>query len=361
MEDTAVRDRRRLIWGIVALLIAGGTIWTVFSSSGKLSPAALLARLHGASPGYLALSLLCMAGYIVFEALALYCILRGLGYRVGPRSLFYSAGDQFFSAITPSATGGQPASALFMAASGIPGAVITVTLLLNLMLYTVATLTIGAVCLAVRFPLFLRFGLLSRFLILGGMAVLVLLVALFFGLLRHGAMLERLGRKLFSLLTRLRLMRHPDHWNGRLEKLVREHKLCARTVAGNARLLWAVYLLNLAQRASQISVIPLLFRAVGGVDGFDADLWVVQALSQIGSSWVPIPGGMGAADYLMLDGFQFLFSRDFAYELEILGRGISFYVCTLVSGLIVLIGYWILSRRRRGKKADGGPGCPDNS
>ena len=345
-----MRDRRRLIWGIVALIIAGGTIWTVFSNSGKLSPATVLARLRSASPGWVAFSFACMAGYIVFEALSLYCILKGLGYGDhGARCLVYSAGDQFFSAITPSATGGQPASALFMAAGAVPGAVITVTLLLNLMMYTVATLTIGIFCLAVRFSLFLFFDDFSRFLVLAGMVALVLLVLLFLGLLQHGALLERVGRRLFSLLHRLRLMRHPDHWNERLEHMVEEYRLCARAVAGNVRLLLAVYLLNLAQRISQISVTPALFHAVGGIGKAGADLWIIQALSQIGSNWVPIPGGMGAADYLMLDGFQILFSRDFSYELEILSRGVSFYVCTLLSGIIVLAGFFAAHRRRRGK------------
>ena len=343
-----------MIWGAVTLVLAAGTIWTVFSSSGHLSPAALLARLRGASPGWVILSVLCMAGYIVFEALSLLCILRGLGYRThGARSLIFSAGDQFFSAITPSASGGQPASALMMAASGIPGAVITVTLLLNLMMYTVATLTIGVFCLAVRFSLFLLFDRLSRFLILAGMVMLVLLVLLFYGLLRRGEMLERLGRKLFSLLTRLHLMRHPDRWTEKLDKMVQEYSLCARTVAGSTRLLLAVFFLNLAQRISQISVTPLLFRAIGGT-GRGADLWVIQALSQIGSNWVPIPGGMGAADYLMLDGFQILFSRDFSYELEIMSRGLSFYICTLLSGLVVLIGFFI-SRSKVRSKAESGP------
>ena len=54
------------------------------------------------------------------------------------RGVLYSAADIYFSAITPSATGGQPASALLMVGDGIPTAVTTVVLLLNLAMYNLS-------------------------------------------------------------------------------------------------------------------------------------------------------------------------------------------------------------------------------
>ena len=57
----------------------------------------------------------------------------------------YSAADVYFSAITPSASGGQPASAYFMLKDGIAGTAVMAALLLNLIMYTLAILTIGLV------------------------------------------------------------------------------------------------------------------------------------------------------------------------------------------------------------------------
>ena len=82
----------------------------------------------------------------------------------------------------------------------------------------------------------------------------------------------------------------------------------------------------------------MLFALGGGLAGQGADLWFIQAYAQIGSNCIPIPGGMGAADYLMLDGYQMLFDADFAYELQIVSRSVSFYICTIASGLITLFG-----------------------
>ena len=78
-----------------------------------------------------------MCGFFVFEALALKVLCKTFGYKISFRkSLVYSSSDIYFSAITPSATGGQPASAYFMMKDKIPGAATTIILLVNLTLYT---------------------------------------------------------------------------------------------------------------------------------------------------------------------------------------------------------------------------------
>ena len=323
------------------------TLRAVFSAAGDLTPTEIFGALEQASPLWLGASLLCMTGFIVLEGLALLCLLRCLDCPRGFfRGLRCSAADQFFSAITPSATGGQPAAALLMRNHQVPGGVITAALLLNLVLYTAATLTVGAVCLIGKPAVFLGFDGLSRALIVFGMAALTGLTLLFLGLLKRGERLYRLGRRLFRFLHRLHLLRDPDRWSRRLGHMAEEFGRCARAMAGKPAVLAAVFLLDLAQRIAQITVTLTLHCAMGGSLGAEsAELWVVQALAQIGANCVPIPGGMGAADYMMLDGFRRLFSGDYAYQLQILSRGVSFYVCTLLSGLIVLLGF--LSDRLR--------------
>ncbi|MBQ1597647.1 MAG: UPF0104 family protein, partial [Lachnospiraceae bacterium] len=65
---------------------------------------------------------------------------------------------------------------------------------------------------------------------------------------------------------------------------------------------------------------------------------------------VPIPGGMGVADYLMIDGFRNQMSHVAATQLELLSRSMAFYVSVLVSGLTVLIGYFVCKKRPKKEK-----------
>ena len=59
---------------------------------------------------------------------------------------------------------------------------------------------------------------------------------------------------------------------------------------------------------------------------------------------------MGAADYLMLDAFACLsfIATEEAFRLEMLSRGLTFYICVAVSGVITLIGYLLLRKREKG-------------
>lgn len=343
----AVNTRRKLLWGVIALVIAGLVIRPVISQSEALSPGALLTTMLRTPPVWMLPILLSAAGFIVFEALSLRCILRGLGYPATlGHALLYSAGDQFFSAITPSASGGQPASALFMGVHGLPAGSITAALLLNLIEYTAATLFIGAGTLLVKPHIFRLFDSLPRVLVLLGMAVLIGLMLVFILLLRRGEFLERLGQKLIRLLVGLRLIKRPDRWTEKLDALAREYRLCADTARGKPVMLMEAFLFCLAQRVSQIAATPLVFLSQGGEPRVSDELMSVHALSLIGAGWVPIPGGMGAVDYLMIDGFQKLLQGDDVYRIQLLSRGISFYLCTLISGVIVLIGFIGLQRRK---------------
>ena len=76
-------------------------------------------------------------------------------------------------------------------------------------------------------------------------------------------------------------------------------------------------------------------------------MFATQIYVVMGSNCVPIPGGMGVTDYLMLKGYQQLMSREAAFQLEMLSRGLSFYVCIFVSLTAVLIGYVTIKRKKK--------------
>ena len=335
--------KKNILFAIGALVLAVLTVSTVFSQNRALTVPTLIGMLENASlPGLLA-TLLAMLGFIIFEGLAIQFLLNSLGYRTGFfRGLLYSAGDQFFSAITPSASGGQPVSALFMRFDRIPVSAITATLLANLVMYTLSTLAVGILSLLVSPDVLFSFNSISLLFIFFGSMVMIVLTILFYSLLKKSIYLRHMGMVLIKLLHKVHIIRDITKWRNKLDRHIEEFRLCSEMLSNKGSVLWAAFIMNLLQRASQISVTPLLHLSLGNIEKVNLfKLWAVQTFSLIGSNCVPIPGGMGVADYLMLDGFQTLFSIDYAYKLETLTRSISFYVCASLSGLIVLIGYII--------------------
>ena len=97
-------------------------------------------------------------------------------------------------------------------------------------------------------------------------------------------------------------------------------------------------------------VTPLTYLASGGELSKAVDVFITQVYVVLGSNCVPIPGGMGVTDYLMLDGFEKLGIANYEF-LELFSRFLSFYMCIIICGITLLISCISYSDKRR-KKLD---------
>ena len=107
-------QRNKILCFFATIIIAAVTIYVVFRGGG-VSFGQLAESIKEASVPGIILSCISMFGFIFFEGEALREIVFHMGYPTKHKDAFvYSAADIYFSAITPSASGGQPASAFFM-------------------------------------------------------------------------------------------------------------------------------------------------------------------------------------------------------------------------------------------------------
>lgn len=91
-----------------------------------------------------------LVGYILFEAISLHIIAHRMGHKSKfVSSIAYTTSDLYYSAITPSASGGQPASAFYMMRDGMSGGAAGFTVLMNIIGYTIATILVGLFALCV--------------------------------------------------------------------------------------------------------------------------------------------------------------------------------------------------------------------
>ena len=341
-----MKKNKFVFYSIGAVIIAALTIFAVMSNDGGMTLDEFILVLRAANPFWLAMAGVSMFGFIFFEGEALRILLKSAGYnrRLGS-SILYSSSDIYFSAITPSASGGQPASAYFMVRDGVPAAVTTVMLVANLVMYTMGILTVAFLCMVFKWNVFMRFDVFARVLILLGIVVLIFMAFMFMALLKHGGWLAGIGGKAISLFARIHLLKNPEKWRIKLATTVEDYSRCAGAISGRRTVLVQVYLMNLLQRVSQITVAVMVYFATGGTFRGCTDIWAVQAYAQIGSNTVPIPGGMGVADYLMINGYASILETDYAFHLAVISRGISFYMCTVLGLLFVIIGY-VAGRRK---------------
>lgn len=343
--------RRKLLWAVLFVFIAAGSIWAVFSASKGLSLQDFKDFLTSADPLYLVLACLSMLGFIVFEGLAVRSLVRAFGYPCTVRqSLVYGASDIYFSAITPSATGGQPACAYFMIKDGIPFTATTVSLVMNLAMYTLAIIILGTLSLVICPSIYLYFRPIGRVLIIIGFFVQVGLFAMFLLLLRKDQWILSAGRSMIRFLSRIRLLKRPERMQERLERHIADYRSYAEIIRSHAKGLTRCLLFNVIQRACQLAVTSFTYLATIATPGETrlplsvclsraASLFGTQSLISIGATFIPIPGAMGVTDMMMLDGFNAIIDPERSAALVLLSRSISFYGCVFLSLIIVIAVY----------------------
>ena len=341
------KQHSKLLWSIVSALLAAATIWAVTAQSRSFSLPRFLSCIRMSSKHWLLAAAACMVLFVVLEGEAVAELCYAFGYPVTHRQgLLYSAADIYFSAITPSASGGQPACAFFMIRHGIPSVVATVVLVVNLLMYTLAILALGILALILQPSMFAAFGVAGKVLILVGVVVQIGLVLVFTLLLKDGKLIYRILKAALRFLCKIRLLRYEEQKQARLLQIKEEYDGYAAMIQGKKRVLLKVFFLNLFQRAASVSITMFSFLAIGGPAARAVKMWCIQVFSLIGSNCVPIPGAMGVADYLMLDGFQQLMPEAAAVNTELLSRSLSFYLCICLCGVFVLVQYLIMKRRK---------------
>ena len=341
---------KKPLWAIITAVLSLLTIYMFFGQSG-LSFAEFVEDLQEANFWWLIPAAFCMLLYIWFEGTALTYISRALGYPVKHRKGFvYASADIYFSSITPSATGGQPASAYFMRKDGIKTSVATAALILNVTMYTLAIITIGLFC-VIFFPrMFLQFPTGCKVMIIFGIFAMFFLTTGLIILLKKHQILFKAGHAVIIILKKLHFKNAANRMESKLIDSIDKYKECVRQLYGKKALLVKIYFLNLMQRLSQILVTVFVFFALHGDFSEGLRVFIIQSYVIIGSNFIPIPGAVGISEYIMFYGFSMLTNSDLAGSISLVSRGITFYTCSIISIITVIFGYIAIRMTEKNNK-----------
>ena len=340
-------DKKQWLFMALFVAIAAISVWAVMAQD--FSPSEFADFVRGASVPWLAASLLSMLSFILFEALALLVLCRTFGHRQSLWSGYiYATSDIYFSAITPSATGGQPASAYFMVKDGMNGMMVTALLLVNLCMYTLSIIVIGVICFLFRFDLFLQYSLPAKLLIIAGFLVQIALLTFLYMLLKKEKLLQRICNAGLALLCKLRILRRKEEKQAKLDAYMERYREHSRMLMGHGKAVFTCFIFNFLQRISQLAVTLCVYIATTGQNILHAiEVFFLHGYVILGSNCIPIPGAIGISDYLMLDGFQNMMESTQATNLELLSRSFSFYSCVIICGVSTLIQYCVIKKRGR--------------
>lgn len=302
--------------------------------------------------GFAALGLLLMLAFVGCEALCSRLILSRLGHKVPFRQcLGYSFTGFYFSSVTPSATGGQPAQVYYMSKDGIPAAHGALNMMLIAVCYQVVVLGYAAAAILFRFELLANLGGgLGLLLLYGGLVNLALTAGMLCLMFLPNAT-RRLVNGVLRLLVRLRLVRNPAAAEERLERQLEEYRQGAECLRHNLALIPALAGLTALQLTALFAVPYLVYLAFGLTGYGPADIICTQALVTLAVSSLPLPGAVGASEGGFLSAMSLFFGASLVTPAVLVSRGISFYAFLLISGGVTLCVHLRARRKERAPKA----------
>ena len=330
-------QRKQLLNVLFVVLLAVLTVVLVTQTNKDLKIESVGEFLAQCNPWLLVCAFLCMLAFMFFEGLALHLILKRFGNKPKLRaSMAYSASDIYYSNITPSATGGQPASAFYMIRDGVSGGTSCFALVFNLVCYTAAILIVGAVAFITHFDAFLSFNLAVKILIIIGIFMQLSLLCFFISCMVFHRAVLRIGNFFIHLLARIRIIKREERWLGKMTSVIDKYRDAYEHVKKNKLLTVQVLLCNVLQRAALIFVTVFVCLAATDCDIFE--VFCLQAMVVLGYNCMPLPGGSGAFEILYLNIYEYSFSSsDFISISMLASRTIAYYGSMIVCGLYTMI------------------------
>ena len=337
--------RKHLFNILFVLVLLGLTVFILIKSNKELSWADVRAFFSNCNPAYIVLAVGGMLVFLLAEAWSLKNIAKKFGYKTKFVSAFaYSSADAYYSALTPSATGGQPASAYYMVKDGIDAGSTTFILVFNLLGYTAAIFVLGVAAFVISLFTstggwaFLDFSVLSKVFIIVGVVMQVFLIWLFVACLKHPGAVLKTGGALIALLAKLKFSKKPEILREKLSAMVEKYRYCGEQIKKHRNLFLQTLLLNVLQRGAQVAITAFVFKAAKPQTDM-LYVFALQCFVLLGYNSMPLPGGSGVFELLYLNVFSTVafFDKPFLVVAVMVTRVISYYGCLIFSGIFTLV------------------------
>lgn len=288
-----------------------------------------------------------VAAFLLCEAAALWLLLNSFGMGMGEGTCFMTACiGFFFSAITPSSTGGQPMEVYYLRKKGIPVSITSVALLVMAIAYKLVLVLLG-LGLMIFGQGFLRTHLGSMtflfyvgMLLTGGWTVFLLLMVFRPGMAR-GILIWGM-----SMLEQLHIMKRRAAHQASLEVAMDMYGDAAEHLKNHPRVMAEVLGVMLLRRAALLTVTWFVYRALGLSGASWTSIVLLQATISICADMLPVPGGMGVSEGLFLKVFAASFGA-LALPGMVLSRGIGHYAQLILCALVALLALFLAERRKK--------------
>lgn len=271
------------------------------------------------------------------EARNLSLILREIGHHRSWRECtVYASSDIYFSSITPSATGGQPAAAFYMIKSGIPLSQSSAVLVLNVTFYTVGLIVFTGIAFLLRPEFYASFAPTEKLCVWLGLGFHALLAAVCILFMVSRKMVLLVGGLVIRLLSALHIFKNREEKMQAFRASIETYRSCLTILKGNPSLVFRLLFYSVMQRLILTPITYLVFLSMG-IEASLVDVVSMQIYCTVGASAIPLPGAMGISEALYVLLFKrFIPDANRCMFSMVLSRSVSGYLAILFCGYVTM-------------------------
>jgi len=336
---TLKKIRSRIPWGLVFnIFIVGLTIFLIvffiFSKDGFID---LLNSGVKINVLWLLFAVFMHLSNIAIDATIIYLFVKESTPDFSLKNaIVVSMVGQFYCAITPSASGGQPMQILSMTRMGVSGANGTAALIQKFLVWQFTLTAYSVFAMVAKFSMFVgsldyAMWVLTAIGFTGQiLTIVVLLLASF-----NKSFTSKLIGGIFRFLGKIHLMKNVDQRIVNLNKTLTSFHECNKTLNKNKALVVKVYVLTFIQ-LTILFLVPFCIAMSFGVGEKNGnvnmlDMLCAQSYVSMVSGLVPLPGGSGAAEYCFSQFFGSFFDAQMIKSAILIWRTITYYGTIMVS------------------------------
>lgn len=327
--------RSNKYWSIIGVLFLLAAVSYLMVSGQYIQ---IITTVHSMNKFWLLLALVLTMTYWFFEAKILDMLIENLYEKRRFRDSFkVSMIGQFFSGITPFATGGQPAQLMVLKKQEIPMGMGSTILMSKFVVYQAILVVYAAILLILKANLFLTHIDNLFILVVAGFGInLAVIFGLIFLSLSKNCN-NKLSNFLIKILYKINIIKNKKMVQLKIANNIDDFHHHIGIITQHKLLIVKMILLTVLQLTSYFVIPYCLYRGFGLTGVSIINIIAATSFVLMVTSFIPMPGGSGGAEGGFYIIFGMFFIGKYILPAVLIWRLITYYMWMLIGGI------WMLS------------------
>jgi uncharacterized protein (TIRG00374 family) len=240
---------------------------------------------------------------------------------------------QYYSNITPMATGGQPVQLYLLKDDNISLSNGTAILISKFLLFQIGV-TIYSVCLALyKIKLLLNYYNSASVFVIAGLIINMIMLTTILLIAFNQQILSKISASIYNFLFKIHVIKDTKKLIDKTENFISEYKESIGKLREDYWFTIKMYAVSFLQLTVYFSTTFFVYKSFNLNESNIIDIICLQSFLYMAVSFIPTPGTAGASEIGFLLLFGHLFPANIISTALLLWRGINYYFSLIFSGI----------------------------